>query len=440
MTDSLSLPPEILCTIFVELQPKKRLRHQLPVEVVVSHVCKHWRGAAIGFPQLWSRIDVYSDKSQDRLAGYLERSNPCLVDVNIDTYDFDNGSNSLDEVASFAHAFELIAKHIERVKRLFWFTRYENTIEQYRNPFMNVAAPQLEHLRIVATKHIVPYKRSGPSYTIFNGGAPLLNLVDIGATWTLPCIEHLTTLILGDICPPFDGLASQFLRIITSAPNLQNLAIHRTFGTATTDIMTGPISMPNLRSLKLAFQHTSLIVSFLFGLQAPLLESLWLSCRPFMALYPFLKHAQVASGTKFPRLKYLTLQTYDFPECSLFARAFSTVRCLHLLYPRNSLLNLDELFGMSSSQYVYWPSVDTLAIQSTHDAYTSNNFVNQLHGLIHYRRQVDKKIKNFLFDSDLFEIVSRDENICRNVTVETLHGNNYDEYWWNLDASQYLQL
>ncbi|KAF8633451.1 hypothetical protein AX17_004620 [Amanita inopinata Kibby_2008] len=440
-----SLPPEILCTIFLELQSKRRLPHQVPIEVRLCHVCSHWRAVAIGFSQLWSKIDVYSGKSIVWLPSYLERSKPCLLDVRIDTYQLEKHSDE-DGVALLSPIFNLILDHIQRVQRLFWFTLYEATIEQLRPCFENVAAPALQCLHIIANKHVMPYRRSGTPCTIFCGGTPQLRLVDLEVTWTLPRLETVTTLVFGDMCVPSGGLIDQLLNIFANAPCLVHLCIDGTFRlNQFPETLPNALSMDSLRSLKLLCEANAPVIRFLSVLQAPQLESLWLGCRPHYSLTPFLSDASVQSGGKFPQLRYLTLQGHDFAQPNLFSNAFCSVTHLHILYPRNTKLDLDNMFQPGSTDQVHWPNVHTLVIQTTHDAYSGhslipNNLVNQLSSLIVFRRQINKAIGTLLLDRDLLQIVSRNGWVWEGLEMETLGPDNYQEFWWNLYEDETLRM
>ncbi|KAI0801867.1 hypothetical protein BC629DRAFT_1494908 [Irpex lacteus] len=57
----------------------------LPIELLVSRVCQHWRNVAIGLPALWTKLefkDPFNDFEQQRT--YLERAKGAPLDISID--------------------------------------------------------------------------------------------------------------------------------------------------------------------------------------------------------------------------------------------------------------------------------------------------------------------------------------------------------------------
>lgn len=431
-----TFPPEILCSIFFETLPKRRSRYQIPQEVVLSHVCAHWRDVVIGFARLWADIDIYSADSIVWLPSYIERSKPCLLNLRLDTYEIDKKLLH-SSCISLRPIFNIVVDHIDRVRSFFWFTFAETTVEGLRCLFNDLAAPALQQFRIVANRHHTPWRISGTSHTIFNGGVPKLSLVDLEATWTLPRLENVTTLMLGLLCAPEGStFANELLKIASSAPNLTHLSIDKTIRAST--FPDGPPTafvFNSLQSLRLVTDPTPFILHFLRVLQAPQLESLWLGCRPFDSLTPCLANPSFKCGTKFPSLRYLTVQNYDFSNSATISTAFPTVTHLHLLYPHNSSMGVATFFSSPTAQW--WPNVHTLIIQTTHDAFNGdnpapNNAILQLRTLIPRRRQINVPIKTVLFDRDLHRIAARSDWVGEKFTMGVISPENYGEYWWNL--------
>ncbi|KAF8622666.1 hypothetical protein AX15_006777 [Amanita polypyramis BW_CC] len=434
-----TLPPEILGAILLEVLPNRRVRRQIPQEVLMSHVCCHWRRVATEFPFLWTNIDVYSEYSIAWLPSYLERSKPCLLDVRVDTFDLDKRSATGEILTSLSPIFHLITGQFERVQRFFWFTYREVTVEGCRHHFDDLAAPVLQRFHIFANRHRIPWRYSGERRTILNGGAPSLTLVDVKATWVLPRLENVTTLILGLVCPPVgDGFGHELLRIASSAPNLMHLCIDKTIRITT---FSGDpptfLIFNSLRSLKLVCDPTPLINRLLCVFEAPQLESLWLCCQPHRSLLPFLLDTQVQNGEKFPLLRYLTLETHDFSNPTLFSSIFRSATHLHLLYPYNSNMDIFSMFQSTYPEPVQWPNLHTLVIQTIHDAYNTNDeaptsVINQLRDLVPFRRQINRKIETLLLDSDLFKIASKYDWLSGALTMEPISSDNYSEFWRRL--------
>ncbi|OCH89589.1 hypothetical protein OBBRIDRAFT_888281 [Obba rivulosa] len=56
----------------------------VPFQVLVSHVCRRWRAAALGDSFLWRRLHIAAGHTMDEVQSYLERSGEQPLDVKID--------------------------------------------------------------------------------------------------------------------------------------------------------------------------------------------------------------------------------------------------------------------------------------------------------------------------------------------------------------------
>lgn len=440
------LPPEILGAIVSEARPERRARHRIPLEVVLSHVCRHWRDVTIGTPLLWANIDVYSDNSMKWLPSYLDRSKPCLLDVRIDTY-ADEKRMAASVLAPYSLILQVLTDHFERVQYFFWFAHSERCISALCDQhFMDIAAPALERFCAIAspTQNLVPWTdRVLLSPPIFAGCAPRLSLIELEVTQSLPPLQNVTTMMLGHIYSHHGLLKARLSRIESSAPNLMHLSIGRV-GSSQGQPPT-PRIFNSLRSLKLNCDPT-FIIEFLGHLEAPQLESLWFGCSRYISLLPLLSLRKFPC--KFPLLRYLTLQNYDYPSLELFALEFPSVTHLHLLYPRVGGRGLMSMIRPDHSEPILWPHLHTLAIQTVHDAYNSNsdspvpeNFIVQCRDLISYRRRMNNGLKTLLFDIDLYKIAASGPllNVV-GTTLATISRDNYQEYWWNLFEDNILHI
>ena len=438
------LPPEIIGAIAAEARSKRRVRYQIPLEVVFSHVCHHWREVTIGTPLLWATIGVYSGSSMKWLPSYLDRSKPCLLDVRIDTYD-DEKRWGASLVTPYSLIFQLLANHFERVQYFFWFARSESFISALCGPhFKDIPAPALERVCVLAThwQNLIPRKDQELVPSIFAGYAPRLSLVDLGATQSLPPLQNVTTMMLGHMFTQYELMRNRLVRIESSAPNLMHLSIGPV---GPPQEQTIPLIFNSLRSLKLN-GDPAFVTGFLGDLEAPQLESLWFGGSRYISLQPLLSHGKFPD--KFPLLRYLTLQNHDFPNLVAFALEFPSVTHLHLLYPRGGGRGLTSMIRPDHVEPVLWPHLHTLAIQTLHDAYNSNsnnavpeNFIGQCRDFISYRRRMNNGVMTLLFDSDLFKIAVRGDllNVV-GMTLATISRDNYQEYWWNLFEDNTLHI
>ncbi|KAG9086702.1 hypothetical protein FS749_003440 [Ceratobasidium sp. UAMH 11750] len=83
------LPNEILGTIFILCARLCEFSEDEPYgpydcQTAVAAVCRRWRAAAIGTPQLWSHVTLDDPAPWDRSAIYLSRSGTVPLDIDID--------------------------------------------------------------------------------------------------------------------------------------------------------------------------------------------------------------------------------------------------------------------------------------------------------------------------------------------------------------------
>lgn len=376
------------------------------------------------------------------LPSYLQRSKSCLLDVRIDTYDDEKRLASAD-LATYTPIIQLIADHFERVQYFFWFARKSSPTETlYSQYFKEIAAPALERFRTIASERpLRSYLDLSPS--IFAGGAPRLSLVDLVLMASFPPLQNVTTMMLEHRSPTLhEQLRTKLAEIASSAPNLMHFSIGPLNGVVGPPQENPvPCIFKSLQSLKLTCSSTS-IAELLGDLEAPQLESLWFNCSGYLKLHPLLSQGKLSG--KFPSLRYLTLQVYDFPNLNMFARAFPSVTHLHLPYPRNGSRGLTSIIS-DPSEPIPWPNLHTLAIQTIHDAYSGNsalldNYIIQCHDFISYRRRMNNEIKTLLFDRDLFKIAASDALLNEVATLATISRDSYKEYWWNLFEGNTLHM
>lgn len=246
----LKLPTEVTCMIFdlsyashFQLEPKSEKR-PLPPEVVVSHVCKQWREASLGYPRLWTRfffraVDVDEmTNAYNRFDMYIRRS--CSQNLEL-FFDFNRPALmiywewELEELV----LIDMAVKQIKHWKIVMFLSGWSTEIEQKLEPelFMGYA-PNLEYFAYAPTCMNVNYVNDDSTTTQrsmitsrnptnFQGGASKLRyvLLDLLSPSILP-LSNLTTLCIEPKNTEAEYFYSWivFLQIL-SIPSLTNLSL-----------------------------------------------------------------------------------------------------------------------------------------------------------------------------------------------------------------------
>ncbi|KII86153.1 hypothetical protein PLICRDRAFT_279631 [Plicaturopsis crispa FD-325 SS-3] len=228
------LPNEILGEIFL-YGPTEFGDKELPSQVTISHVCRHWRAAAIGMPMLWTRIHsgrtLYSKFPPSLLDVFLERSGSCLL--HIDTWYEDDLS------------FYKLTPHVHRwatlVVRDVWCMMLRDWDKLY--------APNLTHLELVHIDCEEDTERLfDQDWPLFTGGLPKLTSLVLSGKLLSACIfpmplRSLETLhiietptIPVEDSEPWHIMTAALKAVLTDADSLKTLKI--------TDCLTDFFSEP----------------------------------------------------------------------------------------------------------------------------------------------------------------------------------------------------
>ena len=247
------------------------------MEVVVSHVCRHWRTLSIGYPKLWSKFFHTNDLTVITLArfeAYMERSASLSLRI---WFDFrPDANNPLN--------FQLFDMAIDHVRRWQHFTLYSECNREllgHLSRLQNLSAPMLEHLVLYfdtdfddAADATVPSRITNLDASIFKSGAPKLTFILLdGHTLfnAIPPLSNITTLWLQthgrDDMP---GFSTQAFIDLLSMPSLEHVLFDGDFADQANVVRR--IEMPNLK--RFYFSDFTAIWSFLPNIRAPRLETL----------------------------------------------------------------------------------------------------------------------------------------------------------------------
>jgi len=309
------IPTELLCLIFSYCLSTPKLSgdgfyvyedERPSTEVVLSHVCQHWRSVAISDPALWRTFRYKTPRWKrdplSRFNTYMKRSYPVPIDL------FVHCNFTSHEDMTLLNAAALQVHRWRRVTILSEDNKFNWS--QFQYALMDKEAPNLEYFSFRPSLFVSPHTNSGHispvsilAPKIFRLGAPKLTQIFLDSTapyFFLPPFCNIQTFSLdAKYIGPSSITWNAFLHIL-AIPSLANLSIGG-------EVLLGPLSdqlherinAPTLKHLRWSGDPACLdhLLSYL---SAPRLESLIL-CR--MHLPPKPTHPN--AGLSLPSLRHL---------------------------------------------------------------------------------------------------------------------------------------
>ncbi|KDQ62425.1 hypothetical protein JAAARDRAFT_30333 [Jaapia argillacea MUCL 33604] len=289
-------------------------------QVLVSHVCKHWREVALQTPALWTTIDFAEGAPFEKSATWVERSKGCALDIGIDCCpDDDDGEQEDDEdeddedededdgevgpsekppsftLQHLTAAMIIVEPHIARWKS---FQIGADTYEYIYLALTRLSkcppAPLLELLQF----HIyddwddvsvfAPANLRDPFHLIFQGEAPKLTQISLWGvhiSWSQShFLSGLTELEMAyhteDVRPSF----TEFTQILRNSTSLETLALSASGPAGSPEdwysednmLPFETIEIPTLKNLVLAYFDPKYASGLMNTFYPPNLESLTL--------------------------------------------------------------------------------------------------------------------------------------------------------------------
>ncbi|PPQ92823.1 hypothetical protein CVT25_004311 [Psilocybe cyanescens] len=220
-------------------------------QVIVSHVCHHWRQVALNTQSLWTTLHFGHPSHLSRAEVYLARcstSTTFLLDILVntvasETHDRDPQRTLYD--AELLAIFQIIVPHVKRW-RAFHLKISDNLCKSTARRFLSSCgpAPYLETLQLY---HFEDYRTSQrlfeaihkPPVTIFSNVLPRLrnvSLIGVNLGWDdSPYLSSLHTLELALHSENVRPLYASWGRILQSSPELKTLCLHYSGPRASTD-------------------------------------------------------------------------------------------------------------------------------------------------------------------------------------------------------------
>ncbi|KAF5369445.1 hypothetical protein D9758_002646 [Tetrapyrgos nigripes] len=286
----------------------------LPFQVLVSHVCRHWRDVAVNSTSLWTTIEFSAGVHPDRPKVWMERSKGHPLDIVIDCTAAEDEDledalfevNSITyEVSTMAHSstsegaegakpevecftkeevaeiLDLIVPNVDRWRTLEVTANLYETIYTILERLSQCPeAPLLEMLQMYHYEDCEEYDTFSPphlskDFVLFNGNAPRLKDVamwGVHLDWdgSLSYLNGLRDLELAyhahDVRPSFET----FVSMIHSSPELHTLSLCLSGPTGKQeDWGSSQIEIPSLKELVLCHHEPKYIQSLLPYLVVP---------------------------------------------------------------------------------------------------------------------------------------------------------------------------
>ncbi|KAI0056273.1 hypothetical protein BV25DRAFT_1864971 [Artomyces pyxidatus] len=324
-----NLPVELLSRIFLlgysdGLDPhnpfKRAALEAAPTfELLVSHVCHHWRRVALRTPRLWTHLRVRQASHVDRARAFAERSRTAHIDVYLEAAAAaDHVSGRTLGLDDFAEVFAVLTPHSARWRSL--VVRVNDLAGQDAAYKCLAGVGRVPHLRTLQLWHLQDW---GSAQSLAAGTArpprPLfvehpprlahLSLVGVHLPWEQASwVRGLTHLELALHPEAVRPSAEQWERIFRRCPDLARLALH--YSGPRVEPVSRPfrtIWLPQLTHLSLSDTDLDMLCQILRQLVMPNVRTLELEL-PDQDYTPAL---ELISGKVFPHLDRLRVTALD---------------------------------------------------------------------------------------------------------------------------------
>lgn len=368
-----SLPHSILLRIFrIGVQLDKRVSFAFPCKISLpirlSCLSQSLRKIVLAAPFLWTNLDDRVFGSPAMLTVFLKRSQDSSLNIDID--DFDGYSAIL-------RAFKKTIAHVERWHHLSVSTQNAKAFNMIVEPLQSLRAPKLVSIKISC---IGDECEGLPEITIFSGGTPALQSLDLSSAPCFPSdLETLTSVSLHCL-PGNDPLLSedQFYDYFGAMHSLTKL---RLIGEVTRvdDDEEEFIDLPSLTSLSITpaedYDACILIqpncVSFICStLDTTTLQHLFIDLLTTKILRHFIAFLREATSPPFPNVVSLGWETKISGSATQdLMRAFPKLEHLTLMgFQSDSFLKALTKQDKSDPQVggsYYFPSLSRINVDWT---------------------------------------------------------------------------
>ncbi|KIP09705.1 hypothetical protein PHLGIDRAFT_308473 [Phlebiopsis gigantea 11061_1 CR5-6] len=238
-----ALPVELLSRVFMLGQPDNTPYPDFPpdcsptFEVLVSHVCHHWREIALATPSLWTTIHLRLKSHMDRSRAYLYRRKHKLIDILVDTCaedEYEPGYNLFRP--EFIDIFEPFKPTVDAWRSFALKVRHKDCKIGARDVLSTCgSARNLEYLQLWHIENWESAERlftqiGPPPVVIFDKELPKLqhlSLIGVNVPWAqVNFLEDLTTIEFAlhsvDVRIPYEIWAN----MLKTSPRLEKLSLY----------------------------------------------------------------------------------------------------------------------------------------------------------------------------------------------------------------------
>ncbi|GLB38500.1 putative F-box-like [Lyophyllum shimeji] len=288
----------------------------LPFQVLVSHVCRHWREVAIESPELWTTLTFTEGPPFDKSKTWIERSKGLPLHIHIDctipeveeheffdealqahysepragpAHDSAPPVTAVTHGRQYAEEHNIITPHVGRWQSLEVTASVYDYIHLLLSRLAECpAAPLLEVLELYHYEDCEDYETFRPvefrePFLPFQGNAPKLRdvaLWGVHLDWdrSLSFLTGLRDLELTyhakDVRPSY----ATFKQMITSSPEIRTLSLclsgPQEHNEETNDWGTEPIEILSLKDLVLCYHEAQYAIALVQKLSVPNVHSL----------------------------------------------------------------------------------------------------------------------------------------------------------------------
>ena len=229
------LPPETLATIFSFLLAEWNKEVRYLEWIQVTHVCRRWREAALGYPRFWSHID-FTRLTSDGLAEILSRAKMAPLLLEADFTRFNWPEPMIDAMG------EDIEAHISHTRRL-----------RIRGPLCSVfkrLASSALTLESISLSHTSKSSQVVIPVDLFNCTAPRLSSLELencDISWKSPLLKGLRTLKIHRLSNEARPKLEDWLAALDEMPQLETLVLNSATPLASLASLTSRIvTLPSL--------------------------------------------------------------------------------------------------------------------------------------------------------------------------------------------------
>ncbi|KAF8158204.1 hypothetical protein B0H34DRAFT_707841 [Crassisporium funariophilum] len=209
-------------------------------QVIVSHVCRHWRQVAVRTQSLWTTLHFRETSHISRAKTFLSRcskSNTCLLGILVDTVAEEEHTPGItlykDELCAI---FQIIIPHVKRWQA-FHLKICDNECKGQARQFLNTCGPapnletlQLYHFEDYRTAQRLYLATYRPPVVVFSNTLPRLknvSLIGVNLPWEKsPYLRNLHSL---ELALHLDNIRPAYLwwdKMLRLSPELTNLCLH----------------------------------------------------------------------------------------------------------------------------------------------------------------------------------------------------------------------